>query len=73
MLEDNVIIKSNNSWGAPIVHVKKKDRMTRLRVDYRKLNSLTALDAYPIPHIEEFIDKLGGDTYLTTLDLALGY
>ena len=42
-------------------------------VDFRRLNSLTALDAYPMPCIEELIDNLGGTTYLTTLDLAWGY
>ena len=42
-------------------------------MDFRRLNSLTALDAYPMPRIEELIDKLGGATYLTTLDLAWGY
>ena len=73
MLEDGVIVESNSSWGAPIVLVKKKDGMTRLCVDFQRLNSLTALDTYPMPHIEELIDKLGGATYLTTLDLARGY
>ena len=73
MLEDGVIVESNSSWGALIVLVKKKDGTTRLCVDFRRLNSLTALDAYPMPRIEELIDKLGGATYLTTLDLAQGY
>ena len=42
-------------------------------MDFRRLNSLTALDAYPMPRIEELIDKLGGATYLTMLELARGY
>ena len=39
-------------------------------MDLQRLNFLTAVDAYPIPHIEEHISKLGGSTYLATLDLA---
>ena len=70
MSEDGVIVESNSSWGAPIVLVKKKDGTTRLCVDFRRLNSLTALNAYPMLPIEELIDKLDGATYLTTLDLA---
>ena len=73
ILEDGVIVESNSSWGAPIILVKKKNGMTRLFVDFRRLNSLTALDAYPMPCIVELIDKMGGATYLTTLDLARGY
>ena len=73
MSKDGVIMESNSSWGAPIVLVRKKDETTRLCVDYQRLNSLTALNAYPKPCIEELINKLGGTIYLTTLDLAWGY
>ena len=57
VLENGVIGESNSSLEALIVLVRK-DRMTRLCVDFQRLNSLTALDAYPMPHIKELIDNL---------------
>lgn len=42
-------------------------------VDFRKLNAITIKDKYPMPLIEDQIDKLGGNCYFTTLDLASSY
>ncbi len=38
-----------------------------------KLNAITTMDAYPMPRVDELIDRLGKATYITTLDLARGY
>ena len=72
MEEDGVIEASGSEWAAPIV-VVKKDGNIRLCVDYRRLNSVTAVDAYPMPRADELIDQLGKAKYITTLDLARGY
>ena len=58
---------------APIVLVPKKDGTLRFCVDYRKLNSVSETDAYPMPRIDEMIDRLGKAKYITTLDLTRGY
>ena len=50
--------------------VKKKDGNIRLCVDYHHLNSVTAVDAYPMPRADELIDQLGKAKYIT---LARGY
>lgn len=42
-------------------------------VDYRKLNSITVKDKYPMPLIDDQIDMLGGNKYFTALDLASGF
>ena len=42
-------------------------------MDYRKLNSVTRKDAYPLPRIDDTLDTLHGSMWFTTLDLASGY
>ena len=73
MLEAGVIEKSASPWNAPVLLVKKSDGTWRFCVDYRKLNTLTKKDCYPIPRIDETIDKLGKAKIFTTLDLKSGY
>ena len=73
MEKSGIIEPSLSEWAAPIVLVKKKDGTLRFCVDYRKLNSLSQANAYPMPRIDELIDQLGQAKYVTTLDLTRGY
>jgi hypothetical protein len=41
--------------------------------DYRKLNDLTVRNRFPLPIIEEIIDKLAGNQFFTKLDMTAGY
>jgi len=45
----------------------------RFCVDYRKLNSVTIQDAYPLPRIDESLDALASSKYFSALDLLSGY
>lgn len=78
MLEKNIIRHSNSPYSAPIWIVPKKADASgktkwRLVIDYRKLNEVTVDDKYPIPNMDEILEKLGNCQYFTTLDLAKGY
>jgi len=42
-------------------------------VDYRKLNSLTIKNRFPMPIIEEILDELQGSKFFTKLDMRSGY
>lgn len=78
MLKQGIIRQSYSPWSAPVwVVPKKKDssgkQKWRLVIDYRKLNEKTVSDKYPIPNINEILDKLGKCNYFSTLDLASGF
>lgn len=44
-----------------------------MHIDYRKLNSVTKQDAYPLPRIDDSLDSLAGSKYFSTHDLLGGY
>ena len=73
MERTGVIERSRSEWAAPIVLVKKKDGSLRMCVDYRRLNAVSQADAYPMPRVDDLIDRLGKARYITTLDLSRGY
>ena len=73
MLQSGIIETSRNDWAYPIVLVKKKDGALRMCVDYRRLNTVSRVEAYPMPRIDDLIDGLGKAKYITTLDLTKGY
>ena len=73
MLEQGVIQPSNSPWASPVVLVAKKDGTSRFCVDYRRLNSVTKMDTFPLPRIDDSLDLLANTAFFTTLDLASGY
>ena len=64
MLAANVIKPSLSPWASPVVLVEKKGGEQRFWVDYRRLNSLTKKDSYPLPRIDDTFDMLHGKQFL---------
>jgi len=73
LLQAKIIRKSYSPWASPVVIVGKKGGDKRLCIDYRKLNTVTKVDSYPLSRIDDHLNSLGGATWFTTLDLASGY
>ena len=73
MLDQNIIRSSTSPWASPMVMVRKSDGSWCFCVDYRRLNSITHLDPYPLPRIDATLDSLAVCKDFTTLDLASGY
>ncbi len=64
---------STSSYLSPIVTVREKDTSIRLRVDYGQLNEKTHLDRHPIPRIQEILENLGANSWITVLDQGESY
>jgi hypothetical protein len=74
LLDHGFIREAHSPYGAPILFAKKAgDTKRRLCIDYRDLNRITIKDRYPLPRVDELIDRLFGARYFTKLDLRSGY
>jgi hypothetical protein len=78
MLKDEIIQPSQSPWNFPILVVRKKldalgIRKWRIWVDFQKLNEVTVGDSFPLPNIQDILDKLGRARYFSALDCASGY
>lgn len=61
------IERSHSEWATPILFEPTKNERLRFCVDYRKRNTMTFDDSYPLPIIDESIDSLGDACMLSTL------
>jgi transposase InsO family protein len=69
----NLIRVSSSPWAAPVVLVRKKDGSPRFCIDYRGLNAVTITDSYPLPRIDDMLDRLAGFTIASAFDLPSAY
>ncbi|WVY96227.1 hypothetical protein V8G54_028378 [Vigna mungo] len=65
MLDSRFIKLSNSPYSSPVLLVKKKDGTA--------LNAATIKDKFPIPTVDELLDELGHASWLSKLDLFLGF
>ena len=72
-LEDGIIEPCSFEYASPVVVVKKKDGSPRVCIDYRKLNRVVVKDRYPLPLIEDQLDKLQDAKVFSTMDLKNGF
>ena len=73
LTEKGYIQPSVSPFGAPVLFVPKKDGGVRMCVDYRALNRVTVHNRYPLPRIEDLLDRLQGAKLFTKIDLRSGY
>lgn len=78
LLNQNIIRISNSPYNSPVWVVPKKpkpngEKQYRMVIDFKRLNSVTISDTYPIPDINSTLASLGKAKYFTTLDLTSGF
>jgi hypothetical protein len=78
MLDQGIIRPSKSEWNFPLLVVPKKmdasgEKKWRICIDFRRLNDVTIGDSYPLPNIQDILDKIGRARYFSALDCASGY
>jgi hypothetical protein len=62
-----------SEWVSPIVMVPKKNGKVRICQDFRKLNSTTKKDYFPLPFTDSILDAVAGHECYSFLDGFSGY
>ena len=66
--------KNNRSeWACPMFTISKPDGSLRSLADLRELNKRIRRHPFPIPKIQDMLQKLEGFMWATSLDLNTGY
>lgn len=74
MLREEIIESSRSPWRAQVLVVTQNSGKKRMVVDYsRTINRFTLLDAYPLPRIDELVNKVAKNSFYSTLDLKSAY
>lgn len=73
LMEAEIVRESESDYASPVLLVHKKNGEPRLCIDYRRLNTQTVKDNYPLPQIDDQLDRLANGIYFCSLDLRAGY
>ncbi|KAL7306185.1 hypothetical protein TKK_0001629 [Trichogramma kaykai] len=72
LLKKGIIRPSNSQWASPLHLVPKSNSTWRVTGDYRRLNSCTVSDMYPLPIIEDLLQESPGNVF-STVDLQKAF
>ena len=59
LLDNDFIEPCQSDWSSPCILVPKPDGAFRMCTDYRKVNSVTKTDSFPMPRMDDCIDNIG--------------
>lgn len=73
LLDHGFAVPSSSPWSSPSLLVPKSDQTPRFCNDFRKINAVTKPDSFPLPRMDDCVDRVGSATFVTKLDLLKGY
>ena len=73
MSDQGIIEPSCPDWSNLIVMIKKPNGKYRFCLDFIKVNKITKKDLYPIPLMNEILDTLRSDEFISKIDLKSAY
>ena len=73
LLQHGFAKPSSSAWSSPCLLEAKSDGSSRFVTDFRKVNSATVPNSYPLPRMEDCVDNVGKANYVSKLDLLKGY
>ncbi|GFS61217.1 retrovirus-related Pol polyprotein from transposon 297 [Trichonephila clavipes] len=73
MLKLGIIEVGESDYMSPMILVEVAGKEPRTCIDYRKLNGIIRTEYFPLPNIEERVEKVSAAKLITVLDLSKGY
>jgi hypothetical protein len=67
------IVPSGAEYGSPVLFAKKPNNGLRLCMNYRKLNARTRKNTYPLPLIEETLERISRARVYIKLDIRQAF
>lgn len=73
MVKNGIAETSCSPWSSPCLLVPKNDGTLRFCTDFRRVNAVTKPDSYPLPRVDDCVDRLGSAVFVSKIDLLKGY
>ncbi|GFT72833.1 retrovirus-related Pol polyprotein from transposon 297 [Trichonephila clavipes] len=73
MLKLGIIEVGESDYMSPMILVEVAGKEPRPCIDYRKLNGIIRTEYFPLPNIEERVEKVSAAKFITVFDLSKGY
>ena len=73
LVQLGICVRGKSEWASPLLVVNKADGGHRVCGDYRRLNTQTADDKYPVKTLSDFNANLAGNKVFSKIDLLKGY
>ena len=73
-MKEGIIEPSSSPWRAQVLVVTGDNHKKRMCIDYSEtINKYTLLDGYPLPNMQNLVNKVAQYSHFSTLDLKSAY
>ncbi|GFY06852.1 retrovirus-related Pol polyprotein from transposon 297 [Trichonephila clavipes] len=73
MLKLGIIEVGESDYMSPMILVEVAGKEPRPCIDYRKLNGIIRTEYFPLPNIQECVEKVSAAKFITVSELSKGY